>query len=154
LQQIDAETVRLDFDVATHLDLVRDKYDPLVAEVLMQSLVSPATVGTRLEAIGLVKNLEPKVRDALVVAMLEDPNLAVRLKAISKLTANGGDFETHNALLDVLRTENSVTMRLLAIDYLTNNNVSAEALRDAVKEGRPEPGTAVYARAEKYLRVF
>jgi hypothetical protein len=154
LQTVDSETVRLGFDVATHLDLVRAKNDPLVAEVLVQSLVTPASVGTRLEAIDLVGSPEPKVRDALVVAMLDDPNLAVRLKALSKLTASGPDPATQAALLQVLRSETSVTMRLLAIDHLTTYEVPAEALRTALEQGRPEPGTAVYAKAEKYLRVF
>jgi hypothetical protein len=45
-------------------------------------------------------------------------------------------------------------MRLLAIDHLTTYEVPAEALRTALEQGRPEPGTAVYAKAEKYLRVF
>jgi hypothetical protein len=154
LQDVGDGTVRLGFDVATHLDLVRSKDDPLVAEVLVQSLVNPASVGTRLEAIDLVGSLQPKVRDALVVAMLDDQNLAVRLKAISKLTADGTDAATQDALLEVLRQEPSVTMRLLAIDHLTNHDVSAAALRTALEQGRPEPGTAVYAKAEEYLRVF
>lgn len=154
LQPVGDGTVRLAFDVATHLDLVRSKDDPLVAEVLVQSLVNPASVGTRLEAIDLVGSLQPKVRDALVIAMLDDQNLAVRLKAISKLIADGTDATTQDALLEVLRQEPSVTMRLLAIDHLTNHDVPAAALRTALEHGRPEPGTAVYAKAEEYLRVF
>jgi len=154
LREVDSQTVRLRFDVATHLDLVRAKDDPLVAEVLVQSLVNPASVGTSLEAIDLVGSLQPKVRDALVVAMLEDESLAVRLKAISKLTANDSDVATQEALLEVLRSEASVTMRLLAIDHLTTHEVPADALRRALEEGWPEPGTAVYAKAEEYLRVF
>ena len=156
LQSVDDANVRLSFDVTTHLDLVRQKDDDLVTEVLVQSLVNQESVGTRLEAIDLATStsMQPKLRDALVVAMLEDSNLAVRLRAISKLTASGSDQTTQEALLQVLRSEDSVTMRLLAIDHLTTHDVSSEALRLALEQGRPEPGTAVYAKAEKYLRVF
>lgn len=158
IDEVDAKSVRLAFDVSTRLDLVRTKDDPLVAEVLVQSLVNRAPIGARLDAIEAVQRLEPRVRDALIASMLADQSLAVRLKAISKLTAEPGvesrDEALREALLEVLRREKSVQMRLVAIDYLTRHDVAPDALRSALDEGRPEPGTAVYASAQEYLRTF
>ena len=158
LQEVDPSAVRLMFDVTAQLDVVRAKDDPLVAEILVQSLLNHESVGTRLAAIEAAGRLEPAVRDALITSMLEDESLAVRLKAISKLTAElgvgGGDEVVQDALLEVLRREESVQLRLLAIEHLARERVSPEALRAAVSVGRPEPGTAIYAKANDYVRDF
>jgi len=45
------EKIRLSFDVSRHLDLDLAKSDPLVTEVLVQSLIQPASIGTKLKAI-------------------------------------------------------------------------------------------------------
>jgi len=154
VRELDDGRVELSFDVATHLELVRDKSDPLVDEILVQSLVNPAPVGTRLEAISLVRSLEPKVRDALVVAMLDDESLAVRLAALEKLVAQPVDASTRGAFLQVLESEESVQMRLLAVDYLARDRMAPNKLESAILAGQPEPGSAVFARAQDYFARF
>ncbi|MFQ5528323.1 MAG: anti-sigma factor family protein [Thermoanaerobaculia bacterium] len=154
VREIDEGRVELSFDVATHLELVRDKSDPLVSEILVQSLVNPAPVGTRLEAISLVRSREPKVRDALIVAMLEDESLPVRLGALEKLVDEPIDGETEAAFLQVLESEESVQMRLLAIDYLAKERVAPEMVESAILSGQPEPGSAIFVRAQDYFAKF
>lgn len=154
VREVDSGRIELSFDVSTHLELVRDKSDPLVAEILVQSLVNPAPVGTRLEAISLVRSLEPKVRDALVVAMLEDESLPVRMAALEKLVSQPVDPSTEAAFLKVLGSEESVQMRLVAIDHLAKERFSPERLESAVLAGRPEPGRALFARTQDYFATF
>ncbi len=154
VKQLDEETLALSFDVSTHLDLIRAKDDPLVTEILVQSLVNSSPLDTRLEAISLAPPLEPKVRDALISALLGDADLAVRLKAIDKLAGENQQHEVQQAFLDVLKREKSVRLRLLAIDNLTAGRVRPEELRAALEAGLPEPGTAIETRAQNYLAKF
>ncbi|MCP4200960.1 MAG: hypothetical protein GY769_03410 [bacterium] len=154
VREIDDGRVALSFDVATHLELVRDKSDPLVSEILVQALVNPAPVGTRLEAISLVRSMEPKVRDALIVAMLGDESLPVRLGALEKLAGEPMHPSTEAALLEVLESEESVQMRLLAIDHLAKERVAPEIVESAILSGQPEPGSAVFVRAQDYFAKF
>jgi hypothetical protein len=154
VREVDQGRVALSFDVATHLELVREKSDPLVSEILVQSLVNPSPVGTRLEAIALARSIEPKVRDALIVAMLEDESFAVRLGALEKLVAKPLSPEVEGALLQVLESEETVQMRLLAIDYLAQERVAPELVESAILLGQPEPGSAVFARAQDYFARF
>ncbi len=154
VHELDDEMIALSFDVSTHLDLIRPKDDPVVTEILVQSLVNPSPLDTRLEAISLAPALEPKVRDALIATLLDDENLAVRLKALEKLATNPSDPEIQAALLDVLKREESVQLRLLAIDNLTEGRVAPDALTAALAAGSPEPGTAIATRAKTYLAKF
>lgn len=150
--------VRVRFDATTKVDVVRSKDDPLVVDLVARALLDRRSIGTKLEAIQIAERPAPAVKTALVAAMLQDDNLAVRLKALSQLTTGGGGDRTDEivkrALLDVLRNEASVQMRLLAVDYLTGAGIAPDELREALTAGRPEPGTAVRAKAERYLLTF
>jgi len=144
--------VNLSFDVSRHLDLTLKRRDPLVTEVLVQSLIEPSGVGTRLNAIAIADNvLDAKVKKSLIVAMLHDENLAVRMTAQSKLVEHPGDPEIVDSFLAVLEQEPSVRMRLVAIDYLTNSKIQPERLRQAITAGTREGSEAVLVKANQYL---
>ena len=144
--------VHLSFDVARHLDLSLKRDDPLVTEVLVQSLIERSAVDTRLAAITMAENLpDPKIKKSLIVAMLHDENLAVRMTAQSRLVERPGDPEISNALLAVLEQEPSVQMRLVAIDYLTNGNIQPNRLEKAIRTGETAGRQAVLVKAGPYL---
>lgn len=148
----EGDDVRLSFDVTRHLDLTLPKSDPLVTEVLVQSVLEAGSVGSQLEAIEQAENLlDPRIRGALVKAMLHDPNLGVRLEAQSKLARQAGDPEIRDALLTVLEKEESVQMRLVAIETLARGRIDPERLREAVESGAPEGRGAVRVKAEQYI---
>lgn len=147
--------VRLGFDVSRRLDLTLQKSDPLVTEVLVQSVLDAGSIGTRLQAIDQAEDvLDPRIRGALVKAMLQDPNLGVRLQAQARLVEKPGDSEIADALLTVLESEQSVQMRLVAIDYLTRSRVDPRRLEDAVEAGEPEGRGAVRVKAHDYILSF
>ncbi|MGK2857714.1 MAG: hypothetical protein ACSLFQ_10960 [Thermoanaerobaculia bacterium] len=143
----------LRFDVSRHIDVVVPKNDPLVADVLAQSLLEQSSVGMKLRAISYSEPvMSPKVREALVKAMLGDENLGVRMKAQEMLVTAPGDAATEAALLSVLEQEESVQMRLVAIDYLKRSNVEPDRLREAVTPRGPGSSVdAVYVKAMDYV---
>jgi len=144
--------VGLSFDVSRHVEVVVPKDDPMVGEVLVQSLLGEGSVGTKLKAISNSNAMDTKVREALIRTMLHDGNLGVRLRAQERLVALRGDAEVEKALLDVLRAEDSVQMRLVAIDYLTAENVKPELVKEAVRTDENEARVdAVYVRAMQYV---
>ena len=144
--------VGLSFDVARHMEVVLPKDDPLVTEVLLQSLLSESSVGTKLKAVSWAGGqMDPRVRDALVKAMLQDENLGVRLQAQTSLVSQPADAEVEAALLQVLASEESVQMRLVAVDYLTRHNVPADLLRKAVDAGPNEGANALYLKTKGYV---
>lgn len=144
--------IGLSFDVSRHVEAAVPKNDPMVNEVLVQSLLGEASVGTKLRAISESNAMDSKVKEALIRTMINDENLGVRLRAQGRLVALKGDSDVEKALLDVLKTEESVQMRLEAIDYLTEGNVQPELVREAVLGEDDEPRVdAVYVRAMKYV---
>ncbi|HEY0789396.1 MAG TPA: hypothetical protein VGE86_12185, partial [Thermoanaerobaculia bacterium] len=155
VEEAGEERVRLSFDVSRHLELTVPKTDPLVTEVLVQSMLDTGSVGAKLEAIDRADNvLDPRVRGALVKAMLTDPNLGVRLEAQKKLAQRPGDPEIADALLAVLENEESVQMRLVAIEYLTRSRVDPQRLEKAVEAGEPAGRGAVRVKARDYIMSF
>jgi hypothetical protein len=145
-------TVALSFDVTTRVDLTAAKDDPLVKETLIQALLNPSPVGTRLKAISFAENLMgPELKEALLFSMLNDPNVAVRLKAQSILAPQKKDPEIQSAFLKVLRQEESVQMRLAALDYLVDQ-LKPETLKGVIQELRSEEDAPVRARAAVYMQ--
>jgi hypothetical protein len=148
------DQVRLRFDAAQRLDLRLDKDDPLVSEVLVQSLLGSSSVGARLQAIDNAEGvLEPRVKEALVAAMRHDTNLGVQMQAQAKLISQPHDPAIIEAMLAVLAHEDSVQMRLTAIDYLTARRISRGRLEDALGASSAAANPAVAARADQYLLV-
>lgn len=150
VDELGSDRVGLSFDISRHVTLSLQKQDPLVVDVLSQTLVGTSPVGTKLQAIEAADgHLEPKVRDGLIQVMLTDTNLGVRLKAQEKLLEQTGDTKVQEALLSVLQTAESVQMRLLAIDHLTRQRISPDRLRQALAPaGRHD---AVTLKAMNYL---
>jgi hypothetical protein len=140
-----AGMVNLNFDVSRHLN-------PLLTEVLVQSLIEPSGVDTRLAAISIAGTVpDAKIKKSLIYAMLHDENLAVRMTAQSKLVEHRGDAEIIDSQLAVLEREPSVQMRLVAIDYFASTNIQAERLKRAITSGKRDGSEAVFIRANQYL---
>lgn len=154
-RKLDEGRVALNFDVTTHVESVEPLDSPLVREVLVQSLLhaEPDSLGSRLKAISYAESsMDAKVRDALVLAMHGDENLAVRLKALSILSNLPRSPLTEAAFLQTLREDESVQMRLLALDYLANQGVDPGLIRRTIEEAGKESNPAVLLQAASYER--
>jgi len=141
----------LRFDVTRHMELTRPEDDPLVKEILVQSLVNESPVGTRLEALTWAeREIDPKVKQALLVTALNDPSQAVRLKALDVLATEADDPDVQAAMLAILDHEDSVQMRLRAIDHLAASSLSPDRLRQAIDDLSPTDDRALIVRAARY----
>jgi hypothetical protein len=128
LREAGAGALAVTVDVEAQLDLVRPKNDPLVSDILASSLVSDDSLGTRLKAVRLAGG-SPRLRAALASAALGDPEPSVRLKALERLIEEDvASAETQEVLLTVLSTEESVAMRLLALDAIEDDYLGSDLL--------------------------
>ena len=140
LRRAKGERVALDFDVTTHVQLGEPVKSAVVQDVLAQALLDPSSAGARLRAMELsAENLEPKLKEALLLAMRNDQSLAVRLEALSILSPRLTDPDVQTAVLATLRDDESVQMRLLALDALAAHSVDRRRLREAIRE-KERPG--------------
>lgn len=136
--------VTLSFDVSTHLDVTLKRDDPLVTEILVQTLLT-SSLGERLKAVARADHFTPRIREALIRTMQEDPNQAVRLEALNKLIdRQTPDLE--GVLLNVLANEESVQMRLLAVDYLDSRDVDPAVLEEALTANQSPQNAAILWR--------
>lgn len=151
-KEIDPKNIALSFDVSTHLELVRDKNDPLVREVIAQSLLNPTNLGTELKAISYSEDmLDSKIKDALIFSMHNAPILAVRMNALQNLTKYKQDDDVKSAFLKVLSKEESVKMRLTALDYFNENKIDADTLESIIESSDMKKSPAVWIKAKRYV---
>ena len=145
--------LRLGFDVSAHLDLERPLDDPLVAEVVAQTLRNGASsLGSRLKAVAIAARLaDPRLRGALVAVLREDPSPAVRLAALAGLGNATGDPQVRAAVLQALHDESSMQVRLLAVDYLASSGVERQTLLRATESGPEAMREALVVRAAQDL---
>ncbi len=144
---IEGDRVDLEFDVTTHVRLTEPVQSELVREVLVHSLLDPASAAGRLKALSYARGpMEPKVREALILAMRQDETLAVRLRALGLLAEQAPGPEVEAAVLAALREDEAVQMRLLALDYLAEHRIDHGRLRDAIRESPRSGNEALLVR--------
>jgi len=147
--------ISLSFDVTTHLDLLAKKDDPLVRDVMAQSLLNPSNVGSDLKTISYSETMaDRKLKEALIYSIHSAPSLAVRLKAMNGLQQYKNDADVKNAFIKILKNEQSVKMRLMAVDYLTNEGFAADSLRRIVAESTVPQSPAVLVKLKNYATEF
>jgi hypothetical protein len=121
VRRLDGGQVAMSFDVARHLEIIRPIEDPLVNEVLVHAILDQSSMGSRLKAVSMAAAADNgKVEEALVFSMLEDPELPVRLRALEILADCPVSPVVQQGLMRVLRHDQSMQMRLLAIEILGN----------------------------------
>ena len=90
--------------------------------------------------------------EALIFSMHNAPIMAVRLKAMSSLVKYKNDLEVEEAFLKTLREEESVQMRLLAIDYFEKTNFNPDTLRTVLYDLDPAKNRSIMIKANKYIK--
>jgi hypothetical protein len=151
-QDLDNDMVAINLDATTHLDFIRKKDDPLVHEVMAQTLLSSSNVGAELKAISYTKGVvDPKLKEALIFSLHKTPILPIRIKAMYSLMEYKNDKTIQNAFLKVLQEEESVKMRLLAIEYLMTDQVPPDVLQQTLDESKVTQSPAVHIKMRRYL---
>jgi len=153
-EELDDKNISLSFDVTTHLNMISQKDDPLVRDVIAQSLINPSNLGSDLKTISYSEGVfDTKIKEALIYSMDKTPILAVRLKAMNNLISYKNDPEVEEAFLKVLKEEESVKMRLMAIDYLTENQLKADTLQKIISESNAPQNPAIMIKVKDYKRL-
>jgi hypothetical protein len=148
---MDRGRVALDFDVTTHVSVVEPERSELVKEVLVHSLMNRSHTGSRLKAISYAAAvLEPKVRDSLIIALHHDPNLAVRRRALEILGRRIADSSIESAVLQTLVEDESVQMRLEALDYLATDRSETDSIRRTIEQIEDDSYAALMVRLAEY----
>ena len=150
-QETPTGEIALSFDVTRHMEVARQKDDPLVKEVLAQSLVNPTSVGTRLDAIGHAGQMvDPKIEQVLIHSMLNDENFAVRMRALNILRGYPRSAQIEEAFIMVLSGEENVQLRIQALDWLAAGGELSRERFDDVMQNLQVQDPAFQAQAERY----
>ena len=151
VEAVDADTLALTVDVASELELRRPKDDFLVNEILANSLLNEESLGARLKAVRHAGD-NPQIQRALTAVALSDPDMSVRLKALERLVERTPTSPaTQATLLSVLENEESVVMRLIALDALSDDRIDSTLLDSLDKNMTPEGGDTVLWHAQQLL---
>lgn len=151
IKAMDEQQITLSFNVSTHLEMTRSIADPLVKDILAQSILYSPSEGQRLNYISFSERIiDPKIKEALLFALENDTELPVRLRAMNALLSYARDEQIEEAFLKILRQEESMQMRLLAIDYLTQNNIDAHILERELGVATTQNNTAILMKVQAY----
>jgi hypothetical protein len=145
--------VAMSFDVARHLEIERPIDDPLVNEVLVHAILDQSSMGTRLKAVSMASSAENgKVEEALVFSMLDDPDLPVRMRALEILAERPISDGVNRGLMKVLRYDESMQMRLLAIEVLGNSDAGGQRVLEDFLETEEAVEPAIAARLASFKK--
>lgn len=140
--------LQVDFDVCSRLDVTTPIDSNLALELLSHAVVDARSVGERLRAIEIAAaSSDPRLVEALAVTVENDPNLAVRIEAMNALASKAESPRTRAALFEVLRADDSVQIRLMALEQLAAQKVGFDQLREVIAAGEQESDGAVLQRA-------
>jgi len=107
----------------------------------------------RVESMGLLKSKagSGEVRDELINAVRNDPNLGVRLEALKGLKSLLGDPAVRKTLLQVLRSDDSPAVRKEVVDLLVaqRDDSMVSVLQDAVQK---EDNSYIRLKLQKALK--
>ena len=125
----------LSFDVSRHLDVQAAADSPLAREVLMHAILEPSSLGSRFGAMDVTPQImDRQLEEAVAFTMHNDPSLTVRLNALAALARYPYDGRIQDAMLQTLKQDSEVQMRLLALEHLTRQHVGQETIRNTVYE--------------------
>jgi len=149
---VEGGNLDLSFDVSRHVRFVTPMDSPVASEVLMYAILEPSAVGSKMKAMAMVPEImDPKIKEALIFTMDNDPNLAVRMEAMAILNRSPYDSVIQGAFLTTLRGDEEVQMRLQALEYLAEKQVNMNTLRRAIELPQLESDTAVLQYATELI---
>lgn len=152
IMEMDEQQIHLGFNISTYIELTRDKNDPLVKEILAQSIINSQQTGAKLSTISYAEKLiDPKLKETLLYVLQNDPDLAVRLKALNIITKYANDNQIQNAFLSVLQNEESVQMRLMVLDYLTANKIDTSLIVRELSTATTRINQPILVKAQEYI---
>ena len=132
--------IEFEFEAVMPVHVRGNMRDPAIQAVLARALVSSQNPGVRLRAANVIagdsedkqwgKGTRHLIKGSLIDAVLHDDNRGVRLEALKALRPFLPDSEATAAILQVLRSETNVGMKIAAINTLDLDKFTGSAVRD------------------------
>ena len=83
----------------------------------------------------------------MVMLLHTDPSLAVRLEALNTLSSYPRDEVIQIAILKTLQRDQSVQMRLSALDLLASRSVNPQIIQETIKQIPLDGDAVLFQRA-------
>jgi len=143
----------MSFDVARHIEIERPVNDPLVSEVLVHAILDQSSMGSRLKAVSMAaRSGNGKIEEALVFSMLDDSDLPVRIRALEILACRPISDSVEQGLMKVLRHDESMQMRLLAIEVLAKGDPGGQRVLEDFLETDEAVEPAIAERLASFIQ--
>jgi len=142
--------VSLGFDVCRSVDLTTGLNSPVAGDILTHAILNSDSMGGRMRAMEIASlSTDKRLTGALVVALQQDPDQTMRISALNALAQKDQSEQVQLALLGALRDDESVQVRLLALEHLVNQSQGIDTLETVIRQGSRETNPAVFQRARE-----
>ncbi len=142
--------VSLGFDVCRSVDLTTGMNSPVASDILTHAILNSDSMGGRMRAMEIAAlSTDDRLTQALVVALQQDPDQTMRITALNALARKGDNEQIQLALLGALRDDDSVQVRLLALEFLVNQSQGLDTLETIIREGSEASNPAVFQRVRE-----
>lgn len=128
------------FDAVKPVKYKGSANDQNVQLLLAKALLTTKNPGLRIKTVNTLasftegkKNLDPKIKNALISSMKADENPTVRREALNALNNFQFDSEIRDAVLKVLENDDNSGLRILAINILADKKLEDKNLDSVVK---------------------
>ncbi len=137
--------LKLGFDVCKRVDMTAKPDSGIAKQVLLHAILNPTTLGGQLKAMQIAATTHDKrLVEALTLTMHNHPALPVRIEVLSILSRLPLTDVIEKAFLTTLREDSAVTMRLMALDYLSQyNNLRNGILLETIQQGSQNSAAAL-----------
>jgi hypothetical protein len=133
--------VEVAFDAVKPVRVKGQATDPFIKKLLIASLLNESNPGMRLKSVNTISqrvnsdNFRPdaKIKEALITAMKNDGNAAVRKEALVALTRYPADKNITDAFLYVLSNDKNSGLRVASINALADLKQRGELVNDEIK---------------------
>ncbi len=136
--------IELQFEAVQPAHIKGKMDDPYIQAILARALVSSQNPGVRLRAAnaitaqvegsGLDRRSKDLVKESLISALLYDKNRGVRMEALKALEPFLPDSAATAAIVQVLKQEENVAMRIAAINCLDLSKYDRAPAREQLRE--------------------
>ena len=142
--------VSLGFDVCRSVDLTTGLNSPVASDILTHAILNSDSMGGRMRAMEIAAlSSDERLTTALVVSLQQDPDQTMRISALNALARKGDSEQIQLALLGALRDDDSVQVRLLALEHLVGQSQGLETLETIIREGSEATNPAVFQRVRE-----
>ena len=142
--------VSLGFDVCRNVDLTTGLNSPVASDILTHAILNSDSMGGRMRAMEIAAlSTDERLTRALVVALQQSPDQTTRISALNALARKSDSEQIQLALLGALRDDDSVQVRLLALEHLVGQAQGLDTLETIIRQGSEATNPAVFQRVRE-----